>query len=806
MNKSFLLHGHFYQPPREDPWWQFVPRQPSAYPAHDWNERIYWECYLPNATARIFNRDGSIIDMVNNYSYINFNFGPTLLLWLKQYHPEFISFLKEGDKKGIENNNGHGNAIAQGYNHMILPLANEHDKDTQIYWGKRFFEHIFERETEGFWLPETACNYETLKYLIKHNIKYIILSPHQAERVRKIGGNEWIDVSNGSVDIRRPYRIFLNKEEDEYIDCFFYHGPLSYAMSFQHIMYSAQSCADKVVSSYDNSDALISIATDGETFGHHHPFSEMGLAYLMKYELPNRGIKCVNYADFLDKNPPKYEAEIKKGEDGLGTSWSCSHGVKRWFDDCGCRIGTNPGWNQKWRKPLRETLDWLRHELDRIFMEKGASIFKEPWRARNNFIEIIIDSSEDAVREFARENLNNADVDITGALKLLEMEHMGMLFYTSCGWFFDEVSGIETVQNLRYAARAIQLAKEVSAVDLEEAFLKKLVDVKSNIPEFGNGKKIYQQLVLPDIKEWEHYLSSFLIYNSFLEADKKFYKFEIDKEEHRIVKGVNEIDIGKIRCCDMRTKEYVEKMYLVDRRAEEDFNSTVCYLNEFENTRFNELKQLFEGEVWISDKNKLNEVISGFFTANSYLIKDIHIEEQEKIVEYIFAQKKDSIFKALDEVWDNNRLLSERYKDIGLKLPSEMHLLGASILNYRIKDALLKFKHDLNFKWIDVVEDFFEKAQQMRLNMVEEGATTLIRWIAEELSFKILEQPNSNEVSILTQFHNRMLKLKIDYYTYIVQNNIAVLIHSRELTPELEELSRIYGLDCKDFRKMRIFK
>ena len=806
MNKSFLLHGHFYQPPREDPWWQFVPRQPSAYPAHDWNERIYWECYLPNATARIFNRDGSIIDMVNNYSYINFNFGPTLLLWLKQYHPEFISFLKEGDKKGIENNNGHGNAIAQGYNHMILPLANEHDKDTQIYWGKRFFEHIFERETEGFWLPETACNYETLKYLIKHNIKYIILSPHQAERVRKIGGNEWIDVSNGSVDIRRPYRIFLNKEEDKHIDCSFYHGPLSYAMSFQHIMYSAQSCADKVVSSYDNSDALISIATDGETFGHHHPFSEMGLAYLMKNELPNRGIKCVNYADFLDKNPPKYEAEIKKGEDGLGTSWSCSHGVKRWFDDCGCRIGTNPGWNQKWRKPLRKTLDWLRSELDRIFMEKGASIFKEPWRARNNFIEIIIDSSEDAVRKFARENLNNADVDITGALKLLEMEHMGMLFYTSCGWFFDEVSGIETVQNLRYAARAIQLAKEVSAVDLEEAFLKKLVDVKSNIPEFGNGKKIYQQLVLPDIKEWEHYLSSFLIYNSFLEADKKFYKFEIDKEEHRIVKGVNEIDIGKIRCCDMRTKEYVEKMYLVDRRAEEDFNSTVCYLNEFENTRFNELKQLFEGEVWISDKNKLNEVISGFFTANSYLIKDIHIEEQEKIVEYIFAQKKDSIFKALDEVWDNNRLLSERYKDIGLKLPSEMHLLGASILNYRIKDALLKFKHDLNFKWIDVVEEFFEKAQQMRLNMVEEGATTLIRWIAEELSFKILEQPNSNEVSILTQFHNRMLKLKIDYYTYIVQNNIAVLIHSRELTPELEELSRIYGLDCKDFRKMRIFK
>ncbi|MDP8233456.1 MAG: DUF3536 domain-containing protein [Candidatus Saelkia tenebricola] len=807
MNKFFVLHGHFYQPPREDPWWQFVARQPSAYPSHDWNERIYWECYLPNATSRTFNREGNIVEMVNNYSYINFNFGPTLLLWLRQYHPEFIEFLKEGDKEGMANNDGHGNAIAQSYNHMIMPLANEHDKDTQIYWGKRFFEHIFGRETEGFWLPETACNYETLKCLVKHNIKYIILSPHQAEKFRKIGDKEWIDVSNGSIGIKTPYRIFLDEEKNKYIDCFFYHGELSHAISFQHIMRSAQFCADKIASFYEGDDFLVSIATDGETFGHHHPFSEMCLGHLMKHELPDRGIQCVNFANFLSKYPPEYEVEIKRGENDLGTAWSCSHGVKRWMDDCGCRIGTNPKWNQKWRKPLRETLDWLRSELDKIFLKEGAEIFKDPWRARNEFIEIIISPSDDTIKKFASQNLFDSEGNVVKALKLLEMEHMGMLFYTSCGWFFDELSGIETVQNLRYAARAIQLAREVSAYDLEKMFMEKLSQAKSNISKFHNGRDIYQKQVLPDTKEWDHYITSFLIYNSFLKTDKRFYKFEIDnQEEHKIVKGKKGINIGRIKCCDSRIKEYVEKMYLVDKGEEGDFNSTVCYLNEFEGAKFDELKQLFEGEIWISDKNKLKEVIEKFFTDKFYRIKDIHIEEQEKIVEQVFAYKKESIFKALDEVWAGNKPLWEKYKDIGLMLPSEMHFLGASIWNYKIKDALLKFKHDMDFKWIEGLNEFFKKTKQLKLNVKEEGINRMVRSIAEELSFKILNEPNSNEINVLIQFHGQMKNLNIDYYTYIVQNNIAALLHNVELTPELEKLSSVYDLDCKNFLRVKNLK
>lgn len=800
MSKFFVLHGHFYQPPREDPWWQSVPRQDSAYPFHDWNERIYWECYLPNATARVYDNDGRIIDIVNNYCYINFNFGPTLLLWLKAHHPDFINFLKQADAFSREKNHGHGNAIAQAYNHMILPLASERDKDTQVYWGKKFFEAIYGREPEGMWLPETACNYATLRYLIKHGIKYIILSPYQVESVRRIGEKEWHDVSHGNIDTQRAYRIFVDEDKNSYIDCFFYHGPLSHAISFQQIMHSAQSCAQRIIASYGvGENLLLSIATDGETFGHHHPFSEMCLAYLMKYELPSHGVLCTNFGNYLEKFPPQYEVRLKRGENDLGTSWSCAHGVRRWYDDCGCRIGFYPHWNQKWRKPLRDALDWLRTELDLIFEKFGSQIFNDPWQARNEYIQVIVEPGEENIRKFYSQYAKVDDSRLVEGMKLLEMEHMGMLFYTSCGWFFDEISGIETVQNLKYAARAIQLAKEISGEDLEEHFLKKLALARSNIARFGNGRGVYEMLVKPYYQEWENYILSYLIYNTFFECDKKFYKFEVAKEEeHKIAKGEHRVDVGRVRLKDTHLLDEAERTYLI---RHQNYENLECYLSDFEDAKFRQLKSLFEGEVWITDKDKLAEVIHRFFPPQSYGIKDVHPEEQERIVKEIFFNRKYEIFSALNDVWKANLPLIEEYRDLGLRLPYEMSLLGMSILNFKIKEAMLNFGNDYDFKWLDEIKQLITQAKEMKMELDLFEVKELAREIAEHLARDVCDR-KTDRIDILIRFQREMMNLQIDYYDYVVQNIIADLIE-REESPELDELARVFSFEPQKFRETR---
>jgi hypothetical protein len=683
---------------------------------------------------------------------------------------------------------------------MILPLASERDKDTQVYWGKKFFEAIYGREPEGMWLPEIACNYATLKYLIKHGIKYIILSPYQVESVRKIGEEEWHDVSHGNIDIQRAYRIFVDENSKEYIDCFFYHGPLSHAISFQQIMHSAQSCAQRIIASYGVGDnLLLSIATDGETFGHHHPFSEMCLGYLMKYELPSHGVLCTNFGNYLEKFPPQYEVRLKRGENDLGTSWSCAHGVKRWYDDCGCRIGFYPHWNQKWRKPLRDALDWLRTELDLIFEKLGSQIFNDPWQARNEYIQIIVEPGEENIRKFYDQYAKVDDSRLVEGMKLLEMEHMGMLFYTSCGWFFDEISGIETVQNLKYAARAIQLAKEISGEDLEEHFLKKLALARSNIARFGNGRGVYEMLVKPYYQEWENYILSYLIYNTFFECGKKFYKFEVAKdEEHKIAKGEHRVDVGRVRIKDAHVLDETERTYLI---RHQNYENLECYLSDFEDEKFRQLKSLFEGEVWITDGDKLAEVIHRFFPPHCYGIKDVHPEEQERIVKEVFFNRKHEIFSALNNVWEANLPLIEEYRDLGLRLPYEMNLLGMSILNFKIKEAMLNFGGDYDFKWLDEIKQLITQAKEMKMELDLFEVKELAREVAERLA-RDIQDKKTDRIDILIRFQREMMNLQIDYYDYVVQNIIADLVEKEE-SPELDELARVFSFEPQKFRETR---
>lgn len=495
--KYITIHGHFYQPPRENAWTGEIEIQPSAAPYHDWNDRILHECYLPNTLAEINDETGKVLEVVNNYEYLSFNFGPTLLHWIKQKYPEVYIKIIEADKNSIEKHHKNGNAIAMCYNHIIMPLANERDKITQVKWGIKDFEYHFGRIPESIWLPETACNYATIDVLINEGIKYIILDVSQAESFRKKGNKKWIDVSNGSIDPKMSYRCCSKTNPGKYINVFFYDGPISKSAAFDDVLKSSFNLLNRINPAFPlfKGDSLVSIATDGETFGHHKKFTEKTLAYFMTKLAPENNLKVVNYSEYLAKHQTKFEVILKTGDNNEGTSWSCPHGVKRWYENCGC--GNEPGTNQKWRTPLRNSLNSLRDELIKIFETEGAKYFKDVWNARNDYINILLNNNEEKLKEFLYFNaariLTYEEID--KCLKLLEMQKFALFMFTSCGWFFSDISGIEATQILQYAARAIEIAEEVTGKPIEDDFVSMLEPAESNVPEFKNGRGVWEKLV-----------------------------------------------------------------------------------------------------------------------------------------------------------------------------------------------------------------------------------------------------------------------------------------------------------------------
>ncbi|MFC2092388.1 DUF3536 domain-containing protein [Bacteroidota bacterium] len=507
MNNNIYLcfHGHFYQPPRENPWTDEIESQSSASPFHDWNERIFQECYKPNTNAVIVDDNDVVLSRINNYEYFNFNFGPTLLHWIKKKHPKTLIKIINADKQSIDKHKGHGNAIAQVYNHIIMPLANKRDKITQVRWGLKDFAFHFGRESEAIWLAETACNNETLEVLIKEGIKYIILAPSQAHLVRKIGKTNWEDVSNNGINTKRPYRFFSNIDSNKYVDIFFYDGALSKNIAFDDYAVNPEKLINRIHSitaELTDKDHLICIATDGETFGHHKHFADRSIAYIFSELAPKKGYIIVNLGEYLSSHTPEYEVKIKDGKKGKGTSWSCAHGVDRWGKNCGCSDGGENGWNQKWRKPLRKSLNKLNKKLAKIFEENVSLYFKDVWKARNEYIDIILDPSEENKARFfyfnAKHYLN--DEEISECIRLLEMQKYSMLMFTSCGWFFSDISGIETIKILEYASRAIEISKEFTSEALEEEFINGLSSAKSNKKEYKNGKEIYLKNVKKVLK------------------------------------------------------------------------------------------------------------------------------------------------------------------------------------------------------------------------------------------------------------------------------------------------------------------
>lgn len=492
--RSLVIHGHFYQPPRLDPWYEEVPRQPSAAPEHDWNARVCQECYAPNAAARLLDDHGRVRDFVDNYAHISFDFGPTLMEWLERHDEETYAAVIAADHDS-RRRLGHGNALAQAHGHLIMPLAGERDRRTQVIWGIADFAHRFGRDPEGMWLPETAVDLPTLEALCDHGIRFTILAPSQAARFRD-PGQAWQPVK-GEIDGRAPYRVQLPSGRS--LVLFFYDGYLSRGIAFEGLLQSGERLVSALAGAFDSTgrqQQLVHVATDGETYGHHHRFGEMALAYAIDALRTRQDVRLTNYAAYLAGEPEILDVELRER-----TSWSCVHGVERWRADCGCHTGGSAGWNQKWRAPLRQALDELGDALAQAFEGAAGALLRDPWAARDQYVELLLQDGEADRRAWvSRQAIAGIDARGIGrALMWLESQRQAMAMFTSCGWFFNDVAGIETEQVLLHAARAMQLARDAGGPDLEPAFVTALQSARSNRAAVGTAADLWAARIVPRI-------------------------------------------------------------------------------------------------------------------------------------------------------------------------------------------------------------------------------------------------------------------------------------------------------------------
>ncbi|MEF2144487.1 MAG: DUF3536 domain-containing protein [Desulfovibrionaceae bacterium] len=486
MSGLLCIHGHFYQPPREDPWLENILPEGTAAPALNWNRRILNESYAPLAWARRMDGQGRILEIVNCYEWMSFNFGPTLLTWLERRAPQVYSRLLEADRVSLERW-GHGNAMGQVYHHIILPLASDLDRRAEITWALADFEERFGRPTEGFWLSEAAVDTPSLELLAEYGVKFTILSPRQAEALAPTDQEQWRSVTEHEVDVRRPYRVDLPSGRS--IAVFFYNGPLSQAIAFEGLLADGERFWQRLVG--QGSSGLLSVGTDGETYGHHHRFGEMALAYVLEQARQQRdGWSLTNYAAYLADNPPKERVRLREA-----SSWSCVHGVERWRSDCGCTDGGHPQWNQKWRMQLRNGLTAVKKELDRYYFQVGEELYLDSKQALLDYGRVL--ARNEPENPFMEEHFKSQlSLDkIQTCWNLLEMQRFGLSMFASCAWFFDDLARVEPRNALAFCLRAMELCKQAGGPDLVSMLVEHLREAKPNDPRFPTGVELWEKEV-----------------------------------------------------------------------------------------------------------------------------------------------------------------------------------------------------------------------------------------------------------------------------------------------------------------------
>ncbi len=737
MERYICIHGHFYQPPRENPWLETIAPQHSAHPYHDWNERIAAECYTPNTASRILDGDGRIVQIVNNYARISFNFGPTLLAWLEKHSSSTYQAIVEADRHSRSLFSGHGSAIAQAYNHMIMPLASKRDKRTQVIWGIRDFERRFGRMPEGMWLPETAVDTETLETLAECGIRFTILSPYQARSVRKIGATTWQDVSGGKIDPTMPYLQRLPSGHS--IVIFFYDGPISRAVAFEGLLYNGGNFAHRLLGGFNGRPGpqLVHIATDGETYGHHHPRGDMALAYALSYLERERLARLTNYSEFLAIHPPTHEVQIAEC-----TSWSCFHGIERWRSDCGCSNGGREGWKQTWRAPLRAALDWLRDQLAVRFEAAAERLLLDPWAARDDYIHVVLDRSPESINTFLAEHATrelNAEEQVE-VLHLLEIQRQAMLMYTSCGWFFAEISGLETVQVLQYAARAIQLARTLDGHDLEPEFLRRLADAPSNLPQFGNGRGVYEQLVLPhvvDLRQVAAHYAATSLFNAQSELGKA-YCYTVEQRRHRVMEaGHAKLALGVARVTSTITLESAELRYGVLHLGDQNLIGGVR--TEDGAASYADLLHTISPAFERADLAGVIQALTSHFGRLDYSLKSVFYDEQRAIVQSILAPALEETAAAYQRLYDRHTPLISFLTNQGIPLPPEVAAAAEYAMSMAVYRALTTEPPDF-----DRARTLIDAARRAGVSLAREPLIRELRHAVEQVAARLVTDPESS--------------------------------------------------------------
>jgi alpha-amylase/alpha-mannosidase (GH57 family) len=775
-NKYVCIHGHFYQPPRENPWLEIIEQQETARPYHDWNERINFECYAPNAAARILDDQGWISKIRNNYNRISFNFGPTLLQWLEHNDPEAYWLLLQGDRRSRERFGGHGSALAQVHSHLIMPLANYRDKVTQVIWGLRDFEYRFGRPAEGMWLAETAVNTETLEVLAAQGVQYTLLAPRQAKAVRKAGTDAaWREVGAETIDTRRPYSCLL--PSGRRIALFFYHGPVAQEVAFNGLLNNGKAFARRLTGLFDDNDEpqLVHVATDGESYGHHHRFGEMALAACLNHIEDQELATLTNYGQYLELFPPEYEVQIHEN-----SSWSCIHGVERWRNDCGCNTGGNPGWHQRWRKPLRETLDWLRDRLAPLYEHEAARLLRDPWAARNDYVALGLQRSNHHVRAFLSEHARRplSPLEEVTTLRLLEMQRHAVLMFTSCGWFFDEISGIETTQILQYALRAMDYAQDVSGVELHQEFVSRLRAAPSNT--YADGGACFQQIVLPRRITLERVAMHFAVASLF-ESDPAAldlfnYRASIESFE-KIEAGTQQFAVGHIAIRARLTQ------------AEKTFCFAVLYLGQqhiignisgsMNRATFEKMQLRTTHAFRSAHLGDLIGTLQEYFGPEKFTLSSLLADEKIRIIRDITAQGLAAGESSFRDVFNDNYQLMHALEDAGLPLPDAWDNISEYVLNADLRN-------------------FFTNHSGSDTRMLRRTAADLKRWNVrladEEVMRHAIEERLYQEI-IQIETNGASLQ-RVNW-----MNDVIALVHEIGLKPRMWRIQNVFYLVTKGYRK-----
>jgi len=694
--KRFVcIHGHFYQPPRENPWLETVETQDSAAPYHDWNERVCAECYAPNGAARVVNAKNQIARIVNNYARISFNFGPTLLSWLKENAPRTFRMVLDGESRSRRRNRGHSSALAQVYNHMILPLANARDRVTQIRWGIADYEDSFGVRPEGMWLPETAVDNATLEALATNGIRFTVLATHQCKRIRPLKSDgskndNWTNTPDSSVDTTRPYLVRFASGAS--IAVFFYNGPIARAIAFEGLLNSGDDLVARLKGGFKDGaqPQLVHVATDGESYGHHHKYGEMALAYALRLLEQDKTVKLTNYAAFLEQFPPEFECEVVEN-----TSWSCVHGVERWRSNCGCNGGRH-GWNQEWRSPLRKALDELRDALIPLTEQKGGSFFRDIWAARDAYIQVVLDRSTESTDHFfaAHQAHPLSEDERVLALELMEMQRHAQLMYTSCGWFFDDISGIETVQIIAYAARVLQLASQVfgeGAAPLEPVFLARLAEAHSNEPAAGDGARIYKKCVATQKLYLEqvtaHYAIS-SVFSSFADETELFC-YHVRRISYEIyTSGRGRLALGRVHVASSITGHAQSLSFAVLHFGDQNITAAVKAYSEADAAAFEAFSANAAGHVQRADFPEVIRLLDRFYGHADYSLISLFTDEQRRIVRLILNSTLLDIENSLTTIYQDHASLLHYLSQAGLPKPPALTLAAGFAINAGLRRVL----------------------------------------------------------------------------------------------------------------------